>query len=195
MAATRDDHANLKLTIRNDQTQKLPLRTMLRELIIKVDNQDIHLCPELTIPTRQTNIPIEHCTFRSHEDIFWVVELLEYNPNTKCWKMKIVDYFANDIKNFDRQRSTREVKRIEFEPFDWLKFERHLTSYQKIKLLDVLHNHDTDKFFREEPKQKVVPAFSASDFSNQTIKDNLPQGHHYPSTFDPIEQQPIVKIY
>jgi len=167
---------------------------MLKELIIKVDNQDIYLSPKLTVPIQQTNIPIEHCKFRSHEDIFWKVELLDYNPDTKCWKMKVVDYFTNEIKNFDRQKSTREVERIAFEPFDWLMFEHYLINYQKIKLLDILNNHDADRFFREEPKQKTVPAFSVANFSNQTIEDNLPQGQHNPTAFIPTERQPIIEI-
>jgi len=164
------------------------------ELIIKVDNQDIYLSPKLNVPIQQTNIPIEHCKFRSHEDIFWKVELLDYNPDTKCWKMKVVDYFINDIKNFNCQKSTRKVERIAFEPFDWVKFEQHLTNYQKIKLHDVLYNHDADRFFREEPKQKTAPAFSIVNFSNQTIEDNLPQGKHNPTAFIPTERLPIIEI-
>lgn len=168
---------------------------MLKELIIKVDNQDIHLSPKLTVPVEQTNIPIEHCKFRSHEDIFWKVELLDYNTDTKCWKMKVVDYFTNDIKNFDRQKSTREVERIAFEKFDWLKFEQHLTNYQKIKLLDVLHNHDTERFFREEPTVKAVPAFTVTEFSNQTIEDKLPQAQHNGTAYVPTERQPVIEIH
>lgn len=130
---------------------------MLKELIIKVDNQDIHLSPKLTIPIEHTNIPIEHCKFRTHKDIFWKVELLEYNENNKCWKMKVIDYFTNDIQNFNHQKSTREVHRIAFEKFDWPKLEQHLSSYQTIKLLNVLDYHDTDGYFREETTQKRVP--------------------------------------
>lgn len=168
---------------------------MLKELIIKVDNQNIHLCPKLAVPIHQTNIPIEHCKFRSHEDIFWKVELIEYNHDNKCWKVKVVDYFAKDIKNFDRQKSTKDVERIAFEPFDWLKFESHLTNYQKIKLLDVLDNHDTDKFFREEPTQKTVSDFSVADYSNQTIAAKLPPGLHNSNPFVPTERQPVVEIH
>ena len=164
---------------------------MLKELIIKVDNQDIHLSPKLTVPIRQTTIPIEHCKFRSHEEIFWRVELLDYNRDTKCWKMKVTDYFPNDIKNFDRQKSTREVERIAFEKFDWPKFEQHLMSYQKIKLLDVLNNHDTERFFREQPTDKQVPAFYVADFSNQHIN----HAENDPTSLAPIERKPIIETH
>lgn len=166
---------------------------MLNELIIKVDNQVIHLCPGLTVPTRQTNIPIDYCKFRSHKDIFWKVQLLQYNAATKCWKMQVVDYFVNDIKNFERQKSTREVERIAFEPFDWLRFERNLISYQKNQLLNVLHNHDTDSFFREEVTQTPAKNLSATNFYNQTINDHLNQEQPSLDAFIQAERQPIVE--
>lgn len=167
---------------------------MLKEIIIKVDNQDIHLSPKLTVPIQQTNIPIEHCKFRSHEDIYWKVELLDYNTHTKCWKMKVIDYFTNDLKNFDRQKSTKEVDRIAFEKFDWLKFEQHLTNYQKIKLLEVLHNHDADRFFRAEPTVNGITALPVADFSNQAIEHSLPQTQHNLTSFVQTERPPIIEI-
>ncbi|HCS20489.1 MAG TPA: hypothetical protein DIW47_08000 [Bacteroidetes bacterium] len=136
---------------------------MLSELIIKVDNREIHLGPHLTVPIRQSNIPFEHCQFRSHEAIFWKVELLEYNPETKCWKMKVLDYFTRETENFKRQKSTREVERIAFEKFDWPSLEQHLSNYQKSKLLDQLENQDADRFFREEMKLVRIPAFAFGD--------------------------------
>ena len=99
---------------------------MLNELIIKVDNQYVSLSPELTVPIQDTNIPIQHCSFRSHTDIFWRVQLLDYNTDTKCWKVNVIDYFPSNIKNFSRQRSTKEVERIAFEAFDWFYLEQHL---------------------------------------------------------------------
>jgi len=160
---------------------------MLKELIIKVDNLDIYLSPNLSIPIQHTNIPIEHCKFRSYEDIFWKVELLEYNSENKCWKMKVVDYFANDIKNFDHQKSTREVERIAFEKFDWLKFEQHLSNYQKIKLLDILNNHDVERFFKEEPIEKVV--------RTNTIENLIEQDRSDTTTFAPVEREPLIENF
>lgn len=166
---------------------------MLKELIIKIDNQNIHLSPKLTVPIHHTNIPYEHCEFRSHRDIFWKVELLEYNKDNKCWKMKVVDYSANDINNFDRQKSTKEVERIAFEKFNWIELERLLTNYHKIKLLNVLNNHDTNRFYREEQKQKTDLAFSVADFSHQINEVNLSQTQYKAISFVPNEREPIIE--
>jgi hypothetical protein len=168
---------------------------MIKELIIKVTNEGVYLSPNLLVPIKQTNIPAQHCKFRTHEDIFWKAELIEYNQETKCWKIKVVDYFTSDIKCFDRQKSTREVHRIAFEKFDWLQFERHLSNYQKIKLLDVLHNHDAERFFREEPKQKklsdlliakasVTPTQKTMEVTSNTIATTV--------TLPVAERNPII---
>ncbi len=128
----------------------LPQLTVLKEIIIKIDNQAVFLNPKLAIPIRQTDIPAEHMTFRSREEIFWKVELLEYNAENKCWKVRITDYCIKDTQNFSRQQSTREVLRLSFESFDWQQLEPLLSSYHKIKLLDVLQNHETERLLKEE---------------------------------------------
>jgi hypothetical protein len=167
---------------------------MLKELIIKVDNEGIHLSPGLAVPIQHTNIPIEHCKFRTHQEIYWRVELLDYNSDNKCWKVKVVDYFANDIKNFEHQKSTREVNRIAFEKLDWLKFEQHLISYHKIKLREILYNHDTNRFFREKPKQKPVTTFSNESFY-QNVGVNMSQTPNNPTEFFQKIRDPLITIH
>lgn len=160
---------------------------MLKELIIQVDNRNIYLSPKSIIPIQYTNIPIEYCTFRSHGVIFWKVELISYNPDTKCWRMKVVDYFPDDIKNFDRQKSKNEVEQIAFETFDWKLLEQHLSSYQKIKLREVLHNYEANRFFYEkiEPSKSsglsgVSPANRNREVSTFNQRDIEPS--NYPIT-------------
>jgi len=134
---------------------------MLEKLLIKVDNQYIHLSPSLAVSIQQTNIPIKHCTFRSRGEIFWIVELIEYNSDTNCWKMKVVDYSVKENTKFDSQKPIREVKRIAFEKFDWPKFQKYLSVYKRIELLPILDNLDTDRYFREQSPDTEVPSFSA----------------------------------
>ncbi|MEO6883701.1 MAG: hypothetical protein ABI199_06730 [Bacteroidia bacterium] len=167
----------------------------LKEIVIKVDNDKIHLNPKLTVPIQQTNIPIGHMKFRTNKDIFWKVELVAYNEDAKCWKVKVTDYFANDIKNFDRQKSTKEVERIAFEKFDWLKFESHLIHYHKIKMIEVLDNHDADRFFREKPKLKTTPAISIADLQKHKVEINLPQTFQNTTPFVPTEHKPIIETF
>jgi hypothetical protein len=109
--------------------------------------------------------------------------------------MKVVDYFANNIKNFEHQKSKREIERIEFEPFDWLQLESHLTSYQKNKMLPFLYNHDNDNFTIEGSKQKGIPFSSQADFYNQPIETNLHRLQSKPASFASTKRQPMVNSY
>lgn len=169
---------------------------MLKELIIKIDNYSIYLSPELNIPIQQTNIPIEYCKFRSSSEIFWKVELLEFNSDNKCWKVKVIDYSPSDIKNFEHQKSTKEISRIAFEKFDWPKLEPYLSSYQKSKFLDLLDNHDVERFFREKPKEKLFDnLFPAINFSIEVPKDNLIREPYEMAEFTPQERKPITQTY
>lgn len=147
------------------------------ELIIKVDNENIHLSPATMVSIHQSNIPIEHCKFRRNEDIFWRVDLVDYDDSTNCWKMKVVDYSVQDPKNFSRQKSTRKVDRLEFEPFDWLGIKRHLTSYTKIKLHHMLINPDATEFVSDDVVQKSIPISSRKENSTLELQyltaDNL----------------------
>lgn len=145
----------------------------LKEIIIKVDNQSIHLSPDLAVPIKHTNIPSEDCMFRSHADIFWKVELLDYSPDTKCLKIKVVDYSANDITNYDGHESIKEVKQISFERLDWPKLKPLLSSYKKSKMLDILQNPDADIFNREGATEKTLPNFAVAGSPNQSFEERL----------------------
>ncbi len=152
---------------------------MDHEIIIKVDNKFIYLCPDLAVPIDQTNFPIKHCMFSTNREIFWKVALIEFNPGNECWKLKVIDYRTTDYKDFENQKSTRETKRIAFEKFDWTKLEPLLMNYQQIKLLDVLDNQDVDKFYREIAKQKSVVGVAETNVSS----------------FDPIQLDTFVRTY
>ncbi|MGB4774421.1 MAG: hypothetical protein WBP45_04560 [Daejeonella sp.] len=166
---------------------------MLKELIIKVDNQYIHLSPKLTVSIQQTNIPIDHCKFRTHEEIYWKVDLLKYNPGTKCWRMKVIDYFTNDFQQFEHQKPVGEVERVEFEKFDWPQFEQHLSNYQKIKFLDVLHNHGVNRTSSQDTTRKSISA--STNFSRQRVDTGLPQVQDSTPVFAPAERKPIIETH
>jgi hypothetical protein len=109
----------------------------------------------LSVSIRQSNIPFEYLKFRSQNDIFLKVELIGYNIESKRWTMKVIDYSVEDIKNFERQKSTKEIEKIVFERVDWLQFEKLLTHYQKAKLIDFIYNHDIKRYTKEGSDDKT----------------------------------------
>jgi hypothetical protein len=113
-----------------------------RDIIIKINNQDIHFSPTLSISVRQTNLPMESMTFRFHGEIYWRIELIDYHEDTKSWHVKVSDYSVNNIQPFSKQTTTKQIEKVVFNKLDWLKLEPLLSSYKAINLIDILYNHD-----------------------------------------------------
>lgn len=127
---------------------------MIKELVIKISNDSVFLNPVSELPIIQSNFPIAYCKFKTRSDIFWKVELLEYQPENKCLKIKVIEYFPIDTNNFNIQIIPNDVERIEFENFEWPSLEQQLSSHQKNKFQHLLNNHDVNRFLNEEPRFK-----------------------------------------
>jgi hypothetical protein len=137
------------------QSRNTQLNTLLmpyKEIIIKINNQNIHFSLTLSIPTRQTNLPMESMTFRFHTEIYWKIELVEYHEATKCWHVNVSDYSVNDIQPFSEQTITKIIEKVVFNKLDWQKLEPLLFHYQAIKLIDILYNHDINTHSSYETK-------------------------------------------
>lgn len=143
-----------------------------KEITIKVRNDRIYLNPRLSIPIKQTNIPREHLTFRSHEDIFWKVEMLDYKADKKCLTVSVKEYNSSDIANFDKQEPKKSVDELHFEPFDWKKLEPLLTHYQKSALTEILFNKDADFFSRDHKQNHVSVKPTSVSADSQPFTSN-----------------------
>ena len=141
-----------------------------REIIIKVSNDRIYLNPTLFIPIEQTSIPKKHLTFRSHEDIFWKVEMLAYQQEKKCLKVSVKDYSASDIARFNQQVPKKSIELMLFDRFDWTKLEPLLTYYHKSQLAKFLFNSDTSPLLKDDKEVdwRIKPATNPSTFSQYT---------------------------
>jgi hypothetical protein len=136
----------------------------LKEIIIKVSNDRILFNPSLSISINQTNIPKEHLTFRTHDDIFWKVEMLEYAETDKCLKVKVNDYNTKDISKFDDQKSKKEIAQLVFEKVDWTEFEPLLSNYQKGGLQDFSFNIDTNPLSQKSSSSHNYYKSAFNDF-------------------------------
>jgi hypothetical protein len=131
-----------------------------KAIIIKVSNDKIYFNAQLSIPIQHTNIPKDHLTFRTHEDIFWKVEMLEYKHASKSLKVKVTDYRIEYISEFDNQIPKKDINELLFEKFDWKELEPILSGYRKIQLKEILFNMESDNF------SKGYPQSSKSHFNN-----------------------------
>ena len=52
---------------------------MERKRFIRITNNRIFLTPEMSLPLSQTSLNGEHLSFRTVEDIFFEIEVIEYD--------------------------------------------------------------------------------------------------------------------
>jgi hypothetical protein len=121
-----------------------------KDIIIRIDNKHIYFNHTLSIPVRNSNLPMDYMTFRFSDVIFWKIELIHYSDVTKCWHAKVIDYTVKNIETFNKQKSTRPIERVEFDKLDWQQLEPQLSSYKAIKLVDNLYNHNINTVQKTE---------------------------------------------
>lgn len=141
-----------------------------KAFIIKVDNETISFNPQVSISIQQTNIPPkEYLSFKTSEEIFWKVEMINHDLERKFLELKIIDYNNEDIQKFnDQKKPNNEIIGVSFGKFDWEKLEPILTRYQKSKFEDILFN--TGKIHLPDIgnfTNKVI-----NSFQNSTYKPN-----------------------
>jgi hypothetical protein len=119
---------------------------MSRERIIKISKNRIYITPDHSLALQQTNIPAENTEFRGSEDYFWRVEVVEFNGDQKCVRLKVVEYCPTDTAYFSEQTLKYEVERVLFEPFDWNQLEALLTGYKKSDFQGLILEEDESDF-------------------------------------------------
>lgn len=138
-------------------------------LIIKIVKDQIYFNLNHFISLNNTNIPVADLSFKYNYDIYWNIELIEYDFKTKCCKVKVQDYNITDIKTFSEQRLKKPIERLEFEKLDWRKLEPHLMSYKPINLSDIIFNYPS-----EIPKPKEESDSSIEKHIQLEIPINVP---------------------
>jgi hypothetical protein len=159
---------------------------MAKQLIIKVDNQFIHLCPELSISIINSNFPYQFCKFRTHQDIYWKVELISFDSQKKCLILNVIEYQVKIVDDFFLQIPKKVVTQIEFESFDWTQLEPLLSSYQKIHFLNLLKNQEASSIYENHSTEKTWSNFPGKNASiNFNSKEN--QIDEFLTNLDAIE--------
>lgn len=103
--------------------------------LIRITKNKVFLTPEICLNLSQTSLVGSHLSFRTVQDIYFEVEVLDYDQNTKGVSFNIINYQPKNIGNFNRQSAKAQVSFIHFTPLKWQQIEQHLSSYTKAKLL------------------------------------------------------------
>jgi hypothetical protein len=108
---------------------------MERKRLIRITKNKVFLTPEICLALSQTSLGGTHLTFRSVQDIYFEVEVLDYNNTTNQISLRVVDYQPKTIEKFKEQTAKTQVTFINFEPLIWKHIEGHLSSYTKARLV------------------------------------------------------------
>jgi hypothetical protein len=127
------------------------------EIILRISNERISLNSLFSVPIQQTNIPhAPNLRFRTHQEIFWRVEIIGYEQNSKCLKVKVQDYKPDDISSFEIQKFDEPVDQILFDKLDWGELEPQLSIYKRKELLKILTNLEADPFSKAQLSLKAT---------------------------------------
>mgnify|MGYP001495186491 CR=1 FL=1 len=137
-----------------------------RKIVIKVSNDFIYFNPKFSIPIQATNVPKKYLSFRTKDEIFWLVDMINYDKESKVLNVKICNYKASDTSSFEEQKPTKEIAQLIFESFDWNEFEPLLMRYQVSAFKNQLTNYEDSPYFNSD-----TISFPKEQISNSKNKD------------------------
>jgi len=97
--------------------------------IVKIVDDKIFITPNNYISFQKTNFPFGDFGFKSNFDIYWQLELKNFNSELKQLDVEIIDYHPTDISQFQTQKLKRNINSIVFNKVKWEKLEFQLTWY------------------------------------------------------------------
>ena len=106
--------------------------------ILKIKNGNFYYTENDYVNIKDTNIPSEKMSINYSRDIYWEVELFDYDIESETIKVRVVDYTPEYTINFYQQKQKRPVKFFQFEKFEWLKIEPQLISYVRKALSEIM---------------------------------------------------------
>jgi len=147
------------------------MKNMDRKKLIRISKGQIYLTDELGLPLSRTNLAGAPLSFKTVQDIYFEVEALHYYKAEQKLVLKVTDYQPKFDK-FKEQTAKGPVSYIQFEPFEWTPFEKHLGSYTKAVLFNkglVVDNQGLE--LKEQPLPVFKPRNREAVFSSYTRRE------------------------
>lgn len=105
--------------------------------ILRIKDGKFYYTENDFIDIKNTNIPHGKMSFSYGRDIFWEVELFDFDDKTKTVRVRVLDYSPENVENYYTQKQKKLVEYFQFEKFQWTKLEPQLCSYQMSALSDI----------------------------------------------------------
>lgn len=130
--------------------------------ILRIKDSKFYYTENDFIDIKDTNIPHGKMSFSSGRDIFWEVELFDFDDKTKTVRVRVLDYSPENVENYYTQKQKKLVEYFQFEKFQWTKLEPQLSSYQMSALSDIADGIP-DLNIRNNEKMEIEERFKDSD--------------------------------
>lgn len=153
-----------------------------KTILIQINNEQININPDMSLPIQHTNIPVKDLKFRTSKEIFWEVEQMEYDGTSKCLKVKVINYHAKKHLEFNSQIPKKELLAMHFEKLDWVELEPLLTSYHQQNISHFVFNIDKEVYrkyishrppYRHDDPQKDIDHIFELEPIEITIQDTI----------------------
>lgn len=166
---------------------------MERKRLIKISKNRIFLTPEYSLGLSQTNLNGDHLSFRNFEDIYFEIEILNYDKVSQAILIEITDYQPENIQSFQDQKAKAKVLFINFKPLRWQHLERHLSSYTKSILLKKNIIFDDTSSSVEEPNEKTLLRLSRSIEGKNIISSKKLYPDYYQNELETEQREPCLE--
>ena len=106
--------------------------------IIKIRNNRFYYTEDDYLTLEQTNLPAGKLRFSNRQDIYWEVELKDYDRASNSVDIYVLNYEPNEISNFKKQVAKKTLDSFNFMNLEWEYLEPLLSSYQPIALKGIV---------------------------------------------------------
>lgn len=161
---------------------------MERKRLIRITKNRVFLTPEMSLSLSQTSLVGSHLSFRTFEDIYFEIEVLEYDYKSNRISVEVIDYQPKSISRFKEQTAKGQVLFIYFKPLQWQYIEKYLSSYTKSVLVrEKIVFDDVFPLISEYSKS----SFSRTPNSNEELSNGstIPALSEVTQTFSEIKQR------
>jgi len=117
--------------------------------ILKISENKIFITPNDSISFCKTNFPRDCFSFKLNKEIYWQVELSNYDEITSSIDVNVLDYQPNDFSSFNNQLQKKAVEHLNFKELKWGELEPLLSWYKPIEFEQLTHNTNQRKQLSE----------------------------------------------
>jgi hypothetical protein len=158
----------------------------MKTIILRLDNDSIHVNGSLRVSYEQSNLPKKYFQFKTERLIHLEVEQISYDKKKATLKVRVVNYSPSHFAEFYEQTPKAPVHRIEFEKMDWIKFSPLIYSYVLDRLQDMFFN------------ASEADSFASADDNNEALKRRVKWDTEYlrnkaPNLFFQEPRTPVVE--